>query len=78
MAPEQMRQEECGRRADVWAFGGCWLFAMTGDFPWRHASGFEQAHKLNAFAFFFKVLRRRRSSRDIRATGSPPPLLFIP
>ena len=22
MAPEQMRQEKCGRKADVWALGG--------------------------------------------------------
>lgn len=28
----------------------------TGDFPWRFASGFEKANKMNSFAFFFKVM----------------------
>jgi serine/threonine protein kinase len=28
----------------------------TGDFPWRFATGFEKAGKMNSFAFFFKVM----------------------
>jgi serine/threonine protein kinase len=52
----QIKKEECGRKSDIWALGGCCLYMATGDFPWRFATGFEKAGKMNSFAFFFKVM----------------------
>jgi serine/threonine protein kinase len=55
MAPEQMLREDTATKSDVWSLGGVALFMATGDFPWKHAAGFQRVSELNPFAFFFKV-----------------------
>jgi serine/threonine protein kinase len=35
MSPEAVAQKSCGRRADVWSFGGFVLNMATGRPPWR-------------------------------------------
>ena len=35
MSPEAVAQKSCGRRADVWSFGGFVLNMATGKPPWR-------------------------------------------
>lgn len=34
MAPEQMLQENVGRKSDIWALGGVALLMATGQPPW--------------------------------------------
>ena len=38
MAPEQMLQENVGRKSDIWALGGVALLMATGDPPWAACS----------------------------------------
>jgi serine/threonine protein kinase len=58
MAPEQMLQENVGRKSDMWALGGVALLMATGLPPWA------VCHVANPYALFLKVYESK----------APPPM----
>ena len=66
MAPEQMLQENVGRKSDMWALGGVALLMATGQPPWAVChSSFLSCLFRDFFSHFCSSLDRSAKSRTL-------------